>query len=71
MLEGLTVFATRLKTSEAISVHYIQTYGINNLKRLIARFGAAAVGVLAMSALEGLKAWLKAKTGNALDWLFR
>jgi hypothetical protein len=71
VLDGLTVFATRLKSSDTISVPFLQTYGVANIAKLIKRFGTAAVGVLAMSALEGIKGWIKTKTGVALDWMFK
>jgi hypothetical protein len=71
VLDGLTVFATRLRNSDTISVPFLQAYGLTNITKLIKRFGLAAVGVLAMSALEGIKGWLKTKTGGALEWLFK
>ena len=60
----------RMRTSETISAPFIRTYGIDPIRKLVRRFGPAAVGVFAGAALEALRAWLRTKAGATLDWIF-
>lgn len=69
VLDGLSVLSTRLKTSETVSVPFIQTYGVDPFMKLVRRFGGTAIELLVAAAREALKEWLKKKGIGFLDWL--
>jgi len=70
VLEKLESAHKRLKEDAQISWMYLKNFAFEPLGRIAKRFGQAAIGLIAASAKEALKSWLKSKGVNFLDDVF-
>lgn len=71
VLEKLSAANRRLKEDAQISWMYLKNFAVDPLVLLVRRFGGAAIGLLASSAVEALKIWLRKKGIAVLDDIFR
>ncbi|MBU6456993.1 hypothetical protein [Bradyrhizobium sp.] len=69
--DKLSAVSKRLKEDTQTSWMYLLEFAVKPLRIVLRRFGAAALGVAALSAKEALISWLKTRGISILDDMFK